>query len=177
MFYIGAQLAEYRDRHGNYPPACVLDPYGRPAHSWRALLYADIDSDFRRAYNFNEPWDSPGNILLAREPPRMFCCPTNENNQEQFASYLALIDGAMFRDRVHQKRRDEAASDRLIFLVEVPPSHIRWTDPRDICLDDLRSIAPGAHPRGVAVLFGDRRVRRVSLEELTNLANNQRSDP
>ena len=150
----------------------MLDQHGRPAHSWRVLLYADIDPDFRMAYNFNEPWDTASNIRFANSPPSMFCCEASQNGQAGYTSYLALVDGSMPQNALAQQSSQEGLRTQ-IFLVEVPNSRVRWTEPRDISEAELHSFSSGAHPGGVAVLSADRRVRRVPVEELAKRARKQ----
>ncbi len=55
LFAINIALLNYRDRNGRFPPAFLVDPVGKSAHSWRAYIATEIDGDFGRAYSFREP--------------------------------------------------------------------------------------------------------------------------
>ena len=169
LFYIGAELVNYRDRYGNFPPASVLDKKGKPMHSWRAILYRELDHDFRQAYDFSKPWDSPANIVLADHPPRMFTCRNNQGEPARYTNYVALIDPhRSSADYIHAQAPKHTKVGGIL-LIEYPNSHVRWTEPTDLSLDELGSVSSGQDPGGIGVLFEDRTVRRVSKDELMRL--------
>ncbi len=171
LFYIGAEMVGYRDRYGHFPPARASNETGKPMHSWRTILYAEIDRSFCREYNFAEPWDSPNNIRLADRPPSFFGCPNNHQAPGHYTNYVALVDVERLGPGYIQARGQSAVQGGGLLLVEYPDSHVRWTEPRDLTIDELLSITVGEDNGGIAVLFADRRVRRLSREELARIAN------
>jgi hypothetical protein len=174
LFFIGAHLADYRDKHGQFPPICSVDSMGKPMHSWRAILYAEIEPNFRQAYDFNEPWDSPKNIRVAEHPPRFFYCGNNQGEPARYTNFVAIVD----RERGNlghiaprgqfptKDVRLAQTENRGLILIEDPDSDIRWTEPRDLTIEELESIGRGEDPAGIAVLLEDRRVYRLSREEI-----------
>ncbi len=51
---------------------------GRPMHSWRVALLPYLErADLYERYNFNEPWDSPGNLQVAEQMPKTYRCPSS----------------------------------------------------------------------------------------------------
>lgn len=169
IFYLGAELIQYRDTHGRFPPVVIAGPAGRPLHSWRALLFADIDRDFASRYTFNEPWDSPANLRAARAMPSVFACPNNQDDPAKFTSYAAIIGRGT--TSLSPKGLGPPGGGPQILLIEVPESTITWTEPRDINLAEIASLAPSRDPGGLSVVFTDGRVRRLSRDAILDFLN------
>ena len=73
---IALAMHNYHDVHGSFPAAYIADENGRPMHSWRVALLPYLErSDLYNQYNFNEPWDSPGNLKVAEQLPQTYRCP------------------------------------------------------------------------------------------------------
>jgi len=171
LFFIGAELANYRDRHGHLPPICTFDGQGRPMHSWRAMLYAEMNPTFRQAYDFSQPWDSPSNIRLAENPPKIFCCGNNQRQPAHFTNYVCLVDPARGIGGYIYAHGQTQTQESGLVLAEHPDSQILWTQPRDLSLNELSSITHGEDPEGIAILLTDRTVCRVSKEQLISFVN------
>jgi hypothetical protein len=169
LSFLNAHLLDYRDRFGHFPPTNILDSAGRPMHSWRAVLYAEIDPKFRLAYNFAEPWNSPSNIRLADRPPNCFTCGNNQAEPARYTNYVALDDSESYNLRKTSQGERKRIPAGGIVVVEYPDSSIWWTEPRDLSSDQLASVSGGADPGGIAVLFEDSKIRRLSKRELTML--------
>jgi hypothetical protein len=167
MFYISISLLNYRERNGRFPPAFFADPNGKPIHSWRAYVEAEGDSDFDRFYSFREPWDTPRNLKAAERASGPFGCPNNQGDPPRFASYVAIIDGARSSlDPVDVSAGGKTQDEQRILVVEYPNSKIAWTEPKDITVDELATIAEGADPGGIGVIQADARVVRLSRAKL-----------
>jgi len=166
LSYLGVELANYRDRHGHLPPTYTVDPNGKAMHSWRTILYREIEPDFAKTYNFSEPWNSQHNIRLARQPPRLFSCSNNQSGRTPFASYVALTKDAQGGPEYidsHGLGRDVGGG---LILIEYTNSQILWTEPRDLSLHEMPSVAPGLDPAGIGVLESDMRAHRFSKAAL-----------
>jgi hypothetical protein len=166
LAHIGVELANYRDRHGHLPPTYTVDANGRALHSWRVLLYAEIEPNFAKSYDFLEPWDGPNNIRLANQIPDMFSCKNSRHNHAACASYFALTsDDSGGPEYLNPTRQTLDKAGGLI-IVEYPNADILWTDPRDIGIDDVRSISPGFDPDGIGVVRADMRAHRLPMQAL-----------
>jgi hypothetical protein len=173
LFYLGAHLANYRDRHGHFPPVCTHDALGRPMHSWRAILYAEMDADFRQAYDFNEPWDSQKNIRWAERPPKSFTCPNNQSEPPRFANFVALVDRAEGDPNYIHAHGQIPPLGQGLLLIEYPDSQILWTDPRDVYIEQLSSLGRGVDPAGIGTLLTDRTVRRQPINDVIRALGNE----
>src|SRR4051794_16491927 len=60
---IGEALQNYHQSYDCFPPAFLVDPSGKPMHSWRILIIPFMDtSALYYNYNLSQPWNSPSNL-------------------------------------------------------------------------------------------------------------------
>lgn len=146
---IGMALHDYHNDYGCYPPAYVTDSEGTPIHSWRVLLYPYIIHHKFSAYHFEEPWNSPNNILLLQED--FFRCPKASNEQVGCTNYVAVTGSGTVFDGSLACRDDEISGDptQIIMLVEIADSDIPWTAPRDLPVETI-NLKIGADRHGMS---------------------------
>jgi hypothetical protein len=177
-------LFNYHDHYGSFPPAYLADADGRPQHSWRVLILPYLDGNaLYRDYRFEEPWNSPHNLDVARKlDTQLFQCPSHPRTESALHTDYVVVTGAGTAFPGAQAVRLEEMTDgpaNTILLVEIARSDILWTEPRDLTLDTMsfslndpqRPSLSSAHPFGPAVVFADgisayRLTRTVSPEQL-----------
>jgi len=136
---IGHALQEYHAVHGRFPPAYIADSQGRPVHSWRVLIlpYLGLESVYK-AYNFGEPWNSPGNRKLAGEIDGAFRCPSNNSKAALMTNYVVVVgDHTAFPGSRSVSRHDIPRDRDVIMVVEIADSDIPWMEPRDLQFDSM----------------------------------------
>jgi hypothetical protein len=187
-------LYNYCDVYGVLPPAHIDDEYGRPMHSWRALILPFISEDGLYAqYDFSEPWDGPGNVKLLSQMPGMFSCPTRDagSTAPTTTSYVVVSSPDTMFPGPHAIRLDQVTDglSNTLMLVEVSDSQIPWTKPEDLDLrtmslhvnDETHPAISSKHPGGANVIFGDRRYRflrdSVTASQLKSLLTRCGGDP
>jgi hypothetical protein len=126
----------YCQQNGCYPPQYLADKEGRPAHSWRVLIWPYLcgDDSWKR-YRFDEPWNGPHNRLLASETPACFRSPNADRKSKASVTDYVGIAGKETPWRGTRPLRTQDLEDRsrkLIWIVEVANSGINWMEPRDI---------------------------------------------
>lgn len=116
LWQLALAVQSYQDANGNLPPAVVYDENGQPMHSWRALILPFMDeTQAYKDYNFDEPWDSPGNLAVAErlEYDNYFCpalaktavLGTRRKPKTRFTSYVAVTGpGTAFDGAIGKKR-------------------------------------------------------------------------
>ncbi len=132
-------MENYRQTNGCYPPEYLADKEGRPAHSWRVLIWPYLcgDDSWKR-YRFDEPWDGPHNRLLASQTPACFRSPNADPKSTSATTDYVGIAGKATPWRGTSPPRTQDLQDRsrkLIWFVEVANSGINWMEPRDIPLE------------------------------------------
>jgi prepilin-type processing-associated H-X9-DG protein len=160
LMHIGTALSAYHDDYGSYPPAYVSDANDKPIHSWRTLLLPYLYGGGPSGYSFDEPWDGPGNILLAKSAPREFQCPAAAKGP--FTNYVAVTGSGTVFDGPNPARHSSITANpaKTIMLVEIVDSDIPWTAPRDLSIDNLnlqinadKHGISSNHAGGMNVLF------------------------
>src|SRR5262245_51181071 len=75
---IAVALHTYHDTWKVFPPVMWTDQTGKPMHSWRVLIWPQIESSpYFSQYNFNEPWDGPKNRKLHGVYAFLWRCPSD----------------------------------------------------------------------------------------------------
>jgi hypothetical protein len=172
----GKALHNYNSSLGSFPPAFIADANGKPMHSWRTLLLPYLDEpQIRRAYRFDEPWDSPHNWQLQDRSLNFSRCRDDESPENQ-TTYVAIVGPGTMWPGAHPCTVSEFAdgTSNTIMLVEVPNSGIPWLEPRDLTAAELKSLVlgrrwrerPRNHHSGGHVLMADASVHWLSDEDL-----------
>jgi hypothetical protein len=135
---IATAMKCYHRSYGRYPPQFLTDQQGRPAHSWRVLLwpYLCADDSWKR-YRFDEPWNGPHNRLLAGEMPEIYRSPFTDSKSTT-TQYVGIAGKkTSWQGATAMSDTDLRCSDKehLIWLVEAANSDIHWMEPRDIPLE------------------------------------------
>lgn len=171
---IAAALRLYHERHGRFPPAYLVGPDGKPAHSWRVLILPELgEQTLYSQYKFDEPWDGPNNSLLQLRMPRVYGCPADPNFAARTdTSYLAVLGPqAAFGTKPGRPLADFGdGEETTLLVVESHESGITWLDPRDLPFSALsRGINASAklsvrseHANGAHVATADGNVRFLS---------------
>jgi len=184
LIQLGMGMHGYHDTLHCFPPAFTPDEEGRPRHSWRvqSMPYWNCDP-FYDAYDFHEPWNSPGNRQLGAKRGQIgysYHCPADPSF-EGTADYLAVVGEATAWPGPVSSRIEDFAkgTSHSILLVEQRKSDIHWMEPRDLEFDRLDlsvhgrsrqgSSSPGQsisseHPKGANVLFADASVEFLSAD-------------
>jgi hypothetical protein len=153
--YIGLALHNYHDQYGCLPPAYVADEQGRPMHSWRVLILPFLElGDIHAQYNFDEPWDGPGNRrLLTMKVPSVFQCPEDTASPTATSYVVVVGPDTMWPGSTSGKFADIAdGTSNTLMVVEVAESGIHWMEPRDLELADLPMSVNPESGRGISSL-------------------------
>lgn len=139
---IALAFHNYHDTYACFPPAYVPDEDGKPMHSWRVLVLEFVDDPVARQlykqYDFSQPWNSPGNLALANQLPRVYRNPFRRDSNPT-TSYMALTGpGTIFEGTKAAKIYDvlDGTSNTLL-AVEVVNSKATWTEPKDLDYSEM----------------------------------------
>jgi hypothetical protein len=144
---IGLAIHNYNDTNGELPKN-TYSPEGKPLLSWRVHILPFIEEDrLYQRFNLDEPWDSPNNIRLLGQMPRIFGRPGDAHGQSSLTYYRGFrSSGAAFERRLgdHLLVPDGSykpfsiadfkdGTSNTILVVEAGDP-VEWTKPDD--LDD-----------------------------------------
>lgn len=181
---IGLALQNYNAIYGCFPPVCTTDEDGKPMHSWRVLILPLIEQvELYRRYDFNEPWNGPHNLKLAKQMPQVFRCFEDTATPGTNTDYVAVVGPETIWQPDHGTtfREIEDGSSHTIAVIEASGAGINWMEPRDL---PFAALAKGVNPKpgpgissmhsgAVLAVFADGHTQsideRIPLEKLKAL--------
>jgi hypothetical protein len=164
LFKIYKALITYDDVHGSLPPAHVDCSDETRLHSWRVLILPYLDSldidaqGIHNAYDFSQPWNSQNNRVLPKPVVRSrFICPCGNDQQTTLTNYVVLCGpGTLFPGSEGVRLSAIPVSSDPILVIEIVNSNVNWSEPRDLMIESLSSLADansvrlsGSHGGGI----------------------------
>lgn len=129
-------LHDYHKQHGEFPPAIVRDPEGRPLYSWRVLILPHLgEHEIASRFHYHEAWDSPHNKLLLNSMPQVFRSEFEPASSPARNTSFLLMSGAGTLFSESSQRQESHLYDgaaNTACLVEVLWSGVAWTEPVDM---------------------------------------------
>jgi hypothetical protein len=125
----------YHDQHRRLPPAAVCGEDGKPLLSWRVLLLPFLEQkELYDRFHLNEPWDSPHNLGLFAEIPRVFRPYDGSSPPEPNTTFYQVFVGkrTAFEEGVVLRLEDLRGGTSNTFLVVEAGTAVPWTKPEDI---------------------------------------------
>jgi hypothetical protein len=125
-------LNAYHTAHGHYPPAAVIGPDGKTAHSWRVELLPLLgEQKLYDSYKLDEPWDSEHNKQLIEKIPSVY--GTTKSSTKGDADYFVVTGtGTLFDGNAAPKRESITDAVGETILLVQSRRQIPWTKPADI---------------------------------------------
>jgi hypothetical protein len=83
------------DNHsGRMVPSVVYDKSGKPLYSWRVLILPYVEQQLLfNQFKLDEPWDSPTNLPLVKQMPKVFALPSKDADAAAGLTYYQVVDG------------------------------------------------------------------------------------
>ncbi len=137
---IALAIHNYAQAYKCFPPAYIADAEGRPMHSWRVLIMPFMEgNNIYKRYNFDEPWDSPNNLSIAKTAGRCYQCPSQPDVDYPITNYVAIVGPHTIFDGTNCRKFEDITdgTSNTIMLVEVADSGICWNEPRDLRFDEI----------------------------------------
>ena len=126
----------YHETHGTLPPPAVFGKGGRPLLSWRVLILPFIEEEnLFKKFRLDEPWDSPHNLALLPEMPRMFGRYDDRTTKEPFTTFYQVFvgKGTAFEGPRGLKLSENFpdGTGNTILVIEAGVA-VPWTKPEDL---------------------------------------------
>src|SRR5262249_19852813 len=141
----------YHDVYKRLPTHATYSKDGRPLLSWRVTILPFIEENgLYKQFNLDEPWDSPHNIRLLNQMPKIYApvrgeAPPGHTHYQVFTGPNTVFNG-QFPRRI--MGIPDGASNP-IFIVEADGT-VPWTRPADLV------VAPGQPLPRLRRLWDDR---------------------
>jgi len=174
---IALAFHNYHDVHKTFPPAYIPDKDGKPMHSWRVLILPYLEQRaLHKRYNFDEPWDSPGNLAVANAVIPVYSCPScppsGDSPVSPETNYMVITGPETVFDGAKAARMADIkdGTSNTIMVVEVSGTGVNWAEPVDLDVADLTlplssggSETTGSHhPGGINAAWCDGSVHFLS---------------
>ncbi|MCA9072421.1 MAG: DUF1559 domain-containing protein [Planctomycetaceae bacterium] len=137
---IGVALLNYHEDYGSFPPAYFTNSDGEPIHSWRIVVAKYLDPERFREYRYEEPWNSPHNLRIAKHIPRYFSCLNDADGHLMGQTSYVVVMGeeTAFPFAKASRLKDvHDDHDSTILVVEAIETDFFWTEPRDLRLSEM----------------------------------------
>jgi hypothetical protein len=164
---IALALHNYHDTHGSLPPAAVVDKKGKPVLSWRVLILPYIEqNDLYQKFKLDEPWDSPNNIKLIDQMPKVYALPTPTKAKANETHYRVFVGNGSAWDYLKGSKLQEFLDGTSnTILVVTAADAVPWTKPDELDFDpekDMKKLLGFFESSVCNVAFGDGSVRALS---------------
>jgi prepilin-type processing-associated H-X9-DG protein len=154
----------YADAHGGYlPPAAIYSKEGKPLLSWRVLLLPYLEeTELYKRFHIDEPWDSPHNLPLLKEMPRIYMRPRFSAAADEYCTIYQVFVG---KGTVFESPKGMSlgtltgmgSTSNTMLVVDVA-QRVPWTKPGDPVYAEDQPLPP------LGGLFKDRGFRPFSSE-------------
>ena len=129
-------MLNYHDTYGTLPPHAVYGKDGKPLLSWRVLILPFIEQDtLYKKFRLDEPWDSPHNLALLPEMPKMYGRYDGRSTREPYTTFYQVFvgEGAAFDGPRGMKLSEDFpdGTSNTILMVEAGEA-VPWTKPEDL---------------------------------------------
>ncbi|MGE3820925.1 MAG: DUF1559 domain-containing protein, partial [Isosphaeraceae bacterium] len=149
---IGLALHNFNVAHGQFPPAVIFGPDGKPWHSWRVLILPFVEQNaLYDAYDFTQPWNSEKNLKLLDRMPEVYRDPVRGDEKGHFTHYAALVGPATLFKPAGAKQTDpknvpldqggtrsaeitDGTSNTMMVAPVDAARKIAWTQPEDVAV-------------------------------------------
>ena len=166
LHQISIALMQYEAANGCFPPAYVADEDGNSMHSWRVLILPYLGQQaLFNIYNFEEPWDSPNNQMVADTMISIYSCASYAGSDPLETNYVMIVGPGTISDGAGTTSTADIKDgpSNTIMVVEVANSGINWAEPRDLDAEQISyrindQTAAGIssdHPGGACVVMCD----------------------
>ena len=129
MKQLGLAMHDYHDAYGTLPQAAITDKQGKPLLSWRVAILPFIEQgELYDRFRLDEQWDSPNNIKLLEEMPRIYVDPRGADAESnEFKTYYRVFQG----ERTAPGKPLIVMRTNTILIVEAAEA-VPWTKPEEL---------------------------------------------
>ena len=141
---IGSAFNMYANLRGALPPIYSADAQGRPLHSWRVLILAELgEGELYSKIKLDEPWDSEWNSQFHSQMPAIFAASSDASK-----TAFSVVVGEKTPFAVGKKHEIMKTADGTsnTFSVVERKTPVCWMDPtQELTLETLAAERANGH--------------------------------
>ncbi|MGB7325457.1 MAG: DUF1559 domain-containing protein [Rubripirellula sp.] len=129
-------IDNYAATYDQLPPHVLVDPNGEPIHSWRTLVtpyLAGVD----QLYRWDESWDGPFNMRLARGLDVHIDASPLDEFGEPLIKTMGPYDGPIDYAWPFRNAETSGKSDFRVHFFAIVGNETAWPDDHSITCDDI----------------------------------------
>lgn len=171
MKQIALALINYEQEYETFPAAAATAPNGKAKCSWRVMIlrYTE-DFELYKAYHFDEPWDSPHNLEVAKKMPEVYRTPGHTDDGKTSIMVFTGKDTPFDDDKgITAAKITDGLSHTILAVEAGPDKAVPWTKPEDLPFDPANPLAAlGQIPAdGFIAAMCDGGVHRLKVDNAT----------
>ncbi len=141
-------ILNYREFHGEYPPAYARNVLGEPTVSWRVLVLPFFDDATKKKYKLDalhkefdlqKKWDGEHNGRLVEKMPPFYLSPASEHKvKEGLTNFLTVRHEDSVFPGTRSVKEDEVTdlpSETVVVFEASDAQSVPWSSPRDFDYD------------------------------------------
>jgi hypothetical protein len=170
-------MHNYHNDYGRLPNQAICDKKGKPLLSWRVALLPYLEQDHLwKQFKHDEAWDSPHNIKLLDQMPKIYEHPFAKNVKPNHTLYQVFYSlkgtkpGAAIIETgttTLGRLTVEDGTSNTFVLTDAASEAVPWTKPVDLLFDgtvaNLPNLASPAGTNWAHVAFGDAHTSRFKI--------------
>lgn len=130
-------MLSHEASQGHLPPPAIYSRDGQPLLSWRVALLPELEhEELYQRFHLDEPWDSPHNIGLLAEMPKVYRRPVRRAVAEAGSTIYQVFvgEGTAFEstEGVFSNEIDSGRGAQYTFLIVEAEQPVPWTKPEDL---------------------------------------------
>jgi hypothetical protein len=154
---LGRAFHQFEASKGAMPPAAIFSRAGKPLLSWRvAILPLVGEGPLYDQFKFDEPWDSPHNLLLLAKMPAIYAPLRGPTPKQPHSTYYQVFTGTdapfninagavvgkdgQLEGPLGPKLVDFSDGTGQTFLIVESSEAVPWTKPADIMYDAAKPL-------------------------------------
>jgi Protein of unknown function (DUF1559) len=180
--FMGLAMHSFTARNGGRLPAAAIRKGDKPILSWRVAILPWLEEfALYERFHLDEAWDSPHNIALLKEMPRVYAAVAPKHTPPYSTYYQGFVGpGSLFDGEEGTRIADVIDALRPTLMIVEAAHPVPWTKPEDVPYDEAKPLPKlgGQFEDGAYAGFADGSARflsrRIAPETLRALITQRR---
>jgi hypothetical protein len=139
---ISLAVHDYAEKNDDLPRN-TYSPDGRPLLSWRVHILPFLgEEQLYKQFNLNEPWDSPNNMRLLNQMPRVYATPAEQMGKAPMG-HKTYYRGFSSPGAIFARREGGPVGKKRLGFDPQPGRRLRFNDIQDGMTNTLLAVEAG----------------------------------
>ncbi len=180
--FMGLAMHNFALRNDGRLPAAAIRKGDKALLSWRVAILPWLEQfALYEKFHLDEAWDSPHNVALLKEMPRVYAAVAPKDTPPYSTFYQGFVGpGSLFDGEEGTRIADVIDPIRPTLMIVEAAHPVPWTKPEDVPYDEAKPLPKhgGQFEDGACVVFADGSARflsrRITPETLRALITQRR---